>query len=174
MEEGEEATCIQELEDDATAKDAELTDHHRVRGDARRLRQLHGGDRDFGRGAQDGQSRSSCQPIAHHKDLATAATAKKTADDLSKQAHALNAKTQADPKTGEVTAEEAKKRAEEVATAAGKAKAAEIVPRAPRRRRRTRGCGYARGAREDRDGGLDAEKTRTSASRWPRRRRSRT
>ena len=55
------------------------------------------------------------------------ATAKKTADDLSKASEELNVQTQADPNTGEVSLEEAKARAQTVSEAAGKAKAAEIV-----------------------------------------------
>jgi hypothetical protein len=63
----------------------------------------------------------------HEKAKATAATAKTTADALSKEANALNAQTQSDPETGEVSEAEAEQKARSVATAAAKAKAAEIV-----------------------------------------------
>ena len=128
---------IQELEDDATAKDAELTSITTAY-EATRAAYANSTAAivTLGEELKTAKAASEAASAVHDKDLATATTAKKTADDLSKQAHALNAKTQADPKTGEVTAEEAKKRAEEVATAAGKAKAARS--RAPRRRRRTR------------------------------------
>ena len=70
---------------------------------------------------------AAAQKAVHEKDVATATTAKTTADTLSKEANALNAKTQSDPATGEVTAAEAKSKADAVAKAAAKAKAAEIV-----------------------------------------------
>ena len=129
VEDGEEATSgIQELEDDATAKDAELTSITTAY-EATRAAYANSTAAivTLGEELKTAKAASAAASAVHDKDLATATTAKQTADDLSKQAHALNAKTQADPKTGEVTAEEAKKRAEEVATAAGKAKAAEIV-----------------------------------------------
>ena len=129
VEEGEEATSgIQALEDDATAKDAELTSRTTAY-EATRAAYANSTAAivTLGKELEKATAASAAASAVHEKDLATAKTAKQTADNLSEQANALNAKTQADPKTGEVSAEEAKKRAKEVAAAAGKAKAAEIV-----------------------------------------------
>lgn len=126
---GETATTgVQDILDDALDQDAKLTSFTATYEQARRA-YVNSTDEIvvLKKHLAEAEASEKSAAEAAEKATAVAAAAKETADSLSKAAEELNAKAQADPRTGEIDAEEAKKKTMEVSAAAGKAKAAEIV-----------------------------------------------
>ena len=126
---GETATTgVQDILDDALDQDAKLTSVTATYEQARRA-YVNSTDEIvvLKKRLAEAEASEKSAAEAAEKATAVAAAAKETADSLSKAAEELNAKAQADPRTGEIDAEEAKKKTMEVSAAAGKAKAAEIV-----------------------------------------------
>ena len=82
---------------------------------------------------EQAEARTAEAQAAADKAAATAATAKKTADDLSKASEELNVQTQADPNTGEVSLEEAKRARRPSPKPPGRRRLPRLSPLAPRR-----------------------------------------